>query len=162
MPRKNLKNKMLFGVCSGLADHFNIDVTVIRIIFLIGLIIGGFTLLIYLVLALIMPSEGDNTTYKIDTKSKSWAILIIFIGLLFLLSQLNIFSILGNQVFWGISLIIIGLMILTKKVIIDSNNKLNILSLLLVFLGLMVIIALFRNLLQHLVTILPYPVNQYI
>ena len=82
MPRKNLKNKMIFGVCSGLADHFNIDVTVIRIIFLIGLIIGGFTLLIYLVLALITPSEGDNTTYKIDTKSKSWEILIIFIGLL--------------------------------------------------------------------------------
>lgn len=162
MPRKNLKNKIIFGVCSGLADHFNIDVTVIRIIFLVGLIIGGFTLLLYLVLALIMPSDRGNVIYNIDTKSKSWAILIIVIGLLFLLSQLNIFSILGNQVFWGISLIVIGLMILTKKVIIDTNNKLNLLSLLLVFLGLMVIIALFRDLLQYLSTTLPYPSNQYI
>jgi phage shock protein PspC (stress-responsive transcriptional regulator) len=43
------------GVCGGLADYFNIDVTVIRVLFLILSVFGGTGLLIYLVMWIIVP-----------------------------------------------------------------------------------------------------------
>ena len=48
------ENKMLCGVCAGLAEYFNIDVTIVR---LIAAVIGlsGSGILLYIVAALIMP-----------------------------------------------------------------------------------------------------------
>lgn len=49
---------MLFGVCGGLAEHFGMDSTVVRIIFVALFILGvGTSALIYLIMALIMPSN---------------------------------------------------------------------------------------------------------
>ena len=50
-------DKKIFGVCGGLAKYFGVDVTVIRILFLIGLFIVGGGLLAYLICALVMPEE---------------------------------------------------------------------------------------------------------
>jgi phage shock protein C len=51
------KDQKLFGVCGGLGEYFDIDPTVIRIAFLIGVIFFGTGLLLYLILAIAMPSE---------------------------------------------------------------------------------------------------------
>ncbi|MCC5927533.1 MAG: PspC domain-containing protein [Bacteroidetes bacterium] len=49
-------DKMLFGVCGGLAQRFGIDSTIVRVIFVIGAIFGiGSFVLIYIVLAFVMP-----------------------------------------------------------------------------------------------------------
>ena len=57
---RNTNNKMLAGVCSGLAEYINIDPTVIRLIWaLIGLTGAG--VVAYLVCALIIPEKPDNT-----------------------------------------------------------------------------------------------------
>ena len=49
-------NKMLFGVCSGLSEYFDVDVSLIRIILIIFFFTGaGF--LAYLLCALVMPGE---------------------------------------------------------------------------------------------------------
>jgi phage shock protein PspC (stress-responsive transcriptional regulator) len=50
-------NKMIFGVCSGLANYFSMDVTIMRLIFLVAFFAFGTGLIIYLVLAVIMPSH---------------------------------------------------------------------------------------------------------
>ena len=50
-------DKKIFGVCGGLAKYFDVDVTVIRILFLVGLLIVGGGLLAYLICALVMPEE---------------------------------------------------------------------------------------------------------
>lgn len=50
-------DKKIFGVCGGLAEYFDVDVTVIRILFLVGLLIVGGGLLAYLICALVMPEE---------------------------------------------------------------------------------------------------------
>ncbi|MDQ3052022.1 MAG: PspC domain-containing protein [Bacteroidota bacterium] len=51
------KNKKIFGVCGGLGDYFDIDPTIVRVLFLIALIGFGSGLLIYIILALVMPEE---------------------------------------------------------------------------------------------------------
>ena len=50
-------NKKIFGVCAGLAEYFDVDVTVIRILFLIALLCVGGGLLAYLICALVMPEK---------------------------------------------------------------------------------------------------------
>jgi len=50
-------DKKIFGVCGGLGNYFDIDPTVIRIIFLVSFLFLGSGLLLYLVLAVAIPSE---------------------------------------------------------------------------------------------------------
>ncbi len=52
---KDLANKKLFGVCAGVAKYFNIDVTLVRIVWLVLVICAGVGLLAYLLMALLMP-----------------------------------------------------------------------------------------------------------
>lgn len=55
---KSETDKMLFGVCGGLADYMNMDSTVVRVIFVLITLFGvGSPILIYLILAIIMPSD---------------------------------------------------------------------------------------------------------
>ena len=51
-------NRMIAGVCSGLAEFFGIDPTVVRLIFVAGTLLGfGSFVLIYIVLFIVVP-EG--------------------------------------------------------------------------------------------------------
>jgi phage shock protein PspC (stress-responsive transcriptional regulator) len=51
-------DRMLAGVCSGLASQFGISVTVLRLAFVLGFIFsGGLFLLIYVILWISMPPE---------------------------------------------------------------------------------------------------------
>lgn len=53
---KSSSDKMLLGVCGGLAQRFGIDSTIVRAIFVVGAILGvGSFILIYIVLAIVMP-----------------------------------------------------------------------------------------------------------
>jgi phage shock protein PspC (stress-responsive transcriptional regulator) len=49
--------KKIAGVCSGLADHFNINVTLLRLAFVVATFVPGFGvgLLIYIALWIILP-----------------------------------------------------------------------------------------------------------
>lgn len=49
--------KKLFGVCSGLANYFDIDPTLVRALFVIAFLMAGTGGLAYIVLAFIMPDK---------------------------------------------------------------------------------------------------------
>ncbi len=49
--------KMIWGVCSGLADYFVLDPTIIRLAFLISVLFFGTGLLLYIILGIVMPNE---------------------------------------------------------------------------------------------------------
>ena len=56
---RNPNNKMIAGVCSGLAEYINIDPTIIRVIWaLVGL--TGTGIIAYLICALIIPEKPSN------------------------------------------------------------------------------------------------------
>lgn len=47
-------NKKIFGVCSGLGRHFGLNVTAVRLLFVLGTLLGfGSLLVVYLAIALI-------------------------------------------------------------------------------------------------------------
>ncbi len=52
-------DKMLFGVASGLAGYLNVDPVIVRLAFVLLTLFGnGIGLVIYVVMALIMPEEA--------------------------------------------------------------------------------------------------------
>ncbi len=54
---RSANDRMIAGVCAGLGQYLGIDPTVVRLIFLLLLFLGGNGLLIYLILWLLMPVE---------------------------------------------------------------------------------------------------------
>ena len=54
---RNTENKMLAGVCSGIADYFDIDPTLVRLGWVLFSLLGGSGLLAYIIAAIIMPNR---------------------------------------------------------------------------------------------------------
>jgi phage shock protein C len=52
---RSASNRKIFGVCGGLSESFNIDVTLIRIIFALLILGWGTGLLLYIIMAFILP-----------------------------------------------------------------------------------------------------------
>ena len=53
---KSQTDKKLCGVCGGIAEYFNIDSTIIRLIWLIAVVCFGTGILAYIIAAIIMPN----------------------------------------------------------------------------------------------------------
>ncbi len=53
-------NRKIAGVCSGLADYFEIDPTIVRLAWLIAVLCYGFGLLAYLVAIIVIPNKPDQ------------------------------------------------------------------------------------------------------
>ncbi len=51
-------DRMVFGVASGIAHYVNIDPVIIRLLFVLLTLAGGHGIIIYLVLAIIMPEQS--------------------------------------------------------------------------------------------------------
>ncbi len=47
--------QMIAGVCSGLAEYFSLDTTIVRLLFVLLFFLGGHGILIYLILWIVMP-----------------------------------------------------------------------------------------------------------
>ena len=50
-------NRRLGGVCGGLAQYFNLDVTLIRVLFVLLAVLGGSGLILYVAMWIIVPKE---------------------------------------------------------------------------------------------------------
>ena len=58
---RSRSNKVIAGVCGGLAEYLKIDATIIRIIWLIFTLAGGAGILLYIIAWLLMPKEPLST-----------------------------------------------------------------------------------------------------
>ena len=56
--RRNVFNKVLGRVCSGLADYFNLDVVLVRVLFAASFLFAGIGGGLYLLLWLIVPANN--------------------------------------------------------------------------------------------------------
>lgn len=58
---RSRNERMIAGVCGGLGEYFGIDPTLVRILFVIGMLMGGPGLLAYLILLIVVPEEPLGT-----------------------------------------------------------------------------------------------------
>ena len=54
---KSNQNKMIDGVCGGIAEYFGIDPTVVRLIWALFSLMGGSGILAYIIAAIIIPRK---------------------------------------------------------------------------------------------------------
>ncbi|HEX5306860.1 MAG TPA: PspC domain-containing protein [Dyella sp.] len=52
---RSASNRMIAGVCGGIADHYGWDPTVVRVGWIVLTLLGGSGILLYLVMWLVMP-----------------------------------------------------------------------------------------------------------
>lgn len=56
---KSEANKMIWGVCGGLAEYFNIDPSIVRILWVILIFAFGTGIVAYIIAAIILPSKSQ-------------------------------------------------------------------------------------------------------
>jgi phage shock protein C len=57
---RSRSERMLAGVCGGIGDYFDVDPTVIRLLFVVfALVIGG-GILLYIILLILVPLEPET------------------------------------------------------------------------------------------------------
>ena len=124
--QRNTNNKVIGGVCSGLADYFSIDTVLVRVLFTVIFICGGAGLLIYCIMWIAMPANRDAQSQQFvnqatDAPKSTQGSLIagltlIVLGVLFLLG--NLIPQFNWQTFWPVILIALGLLL-----IVPLSNK---------------------------------------
>lgn len=120
-------DRMLAGVAGGLAEHWDADPSLVRLVWaLLVIFTGGIALIVYIVMALILP-DGPATTIdgpadaarearhaaRREGRSSGgrsagivFGLLLVLFGVWFLVEEL--FPALDTDLFWPISLIILG------------------------------------------------------
>lgn len=53
------EGKKIFGVCGGLAEYFDIDPTIVRLLWIVLVFCAGTGILAYIVAAIIMPVKAE-------------------------------------------------------------------------------------------------------
>lgn len=126
---RDTDRKVIGGVCAGLADYFDVDVALVRVIFILALIMKGGGGLLYIILWIVltpktdinpvvdfsaMPPPPEPLPVKKTVSTPSLVIGLVFImfGIYFLLDQYNLIPDLDLDKFWPIVLIVIGLVLM--------------------------------------------------
>jgi phage shock protein PspC (stress-responsive transcriptional regulator) len=61
---RSVTNKVVAGVCGGIAEYLQVDATLVRVFFVVGTIVtGGLGLLGYVVLVVLMPLPGQPAPF---------------------------------------------------------------------------------------------------
>ncbi len=130
---RSTKEKMIGGVCGGLAEYFDIDPVLIRILFVVATFVGGSGILAYIICWIIIPEEPRVVQPAAPAQPASQpsapppqaapapdnhrgsavaGIVLIVVGGLFLADNLLPHFHFGE--FWPVLLIIFGIGILSK------------------------------------------------
>ncbi|HAZ31939.1 MAG TPA: hypothetical protein DCY61_04510 [Dehalococcoidia bacterium] len=64
---RSRSNRVIWGVCGGLAEYLNVDPTVIRLVMVLLVFANGIGILAYIIMAIIVPLEGSKTAEPKET-----------------------------------------------------------------------------------------------
>jgi len=131
---RSQSDRLLTGVCGGVADYFSIDPTMVRLIWIFFTLFGGSGLLAYIIATLLIPESNSQERYFILDSLKSnplWGILFILSGLILFLQYDHIFylfwaSFWGNFINISIAFVLLGIgiyLLYNRQNKINSNNK---------------------------------------
>ncbi|MBO0820508.1 MAG: PspC domain-containing protein [Nocardiopsaceae bacterium] len=64
--RRAYYGRMMAGVAAGIADYLDVDVTMVRIAFVVATMLGGAGIPIYLACLFLIPEEGSDDSLATD------------------------------------------------------------------------------------------------
>lgn len=131
-------NRVIAGVCAGMASYFNIDIALMRVLFVVAAMCGSFGFWMYVILWIVVPEENilgpgydekkyddtiditpkDEKTVNKTVKGALIAgLILIFIGVVALIDNFTPLQWIWKL--WPMILIIIGAVILINT---QKNN----------------------------------------
>lgn len=124
------EDRIVAGVCGGLGRYVGVDPVLLRLAWVVLILFSfGFALIVYVVAALIIPSDttGQQLAGSADYKSRrvlGW--LLVGTGVIFLLNRLVNWShlvrsipylsrLISTGAIWGLVLIVLGLFLIVRR-----------------------------------------------
>jgi phage shock protein C len=137
---KSRKDKIIDGVCGGLAEYLGVDSTLVRILFLLGVLMNGLGLILYVLGMILVPVNPEHQNQKAKQGGAKnptllWGVLLIVLGLIFLSHQLGWqyqwYRSFKQFHFWGISwgtywplgLVLLGIVYIVYVFRSEKENK---------------------------------------
>lgn len=68
---RSQNERMIAGVCGGLAEYFNIDPTIVRLAFVAAALMGGPGLIVYLVMLVVVPEAPGGAAEYTPAEAES-------------------------------------------------------------------------------------------
>jgi phage shock protein PspC (stress-responsive transcriptional regulator) len=127
-------DRVIAGVCGGLAAYLDIDSVLVRLAFAILLFASGIGLPIYVILWIVMPEQDSDSSSDTEVIQKNLGemgetvyssvrgmdrrstvgILLVLLGAYFLLNQLGWLNWISSALFWPLVIIGFGIYLLVK------------------------------------------------
>ncbi len=128
-------DKIIAGVCGGLAEYLEINPVLVRLAFLVLFFASGIGFPIYLILWIVMP-QGDNDAVADNVviqknineigdsvqsgikrlgKPGTVGVILVLLGAYFLLSEIGLFNWMSGAVFWPLVIIGAGIYMLIQR-----------------------------------------------
>ena len=94
--------RIIAGVCSGFAEYFDIDVTIVRLIWIFITIFGGIGILAYIFSLILIPESDPKEIKQVseedtsDEKMVIWGVIIVAVGILLFFRHKPIFGVMWH------------------------------------------------------------------
>jgi len=136
---RSRKNRVIAGVCGGVAEYLNVDPVLVRLIAVLFLFVGGGSLIAYILGIIIIPNEPQTVSNASGTSPEQnvppaetaakpgqagglvFGLILIALGMIFLLRHIPFFNQfywwfwdMGWHFFWPSILILLGLLLIIK------------------------------------------------
>ncbi len=113
-------DRMLAGVCGGLADYFEVDPTLVRVVYAVVTVLTGVLggLVLYVLLAVIMPvvpsSDSNDVTVSSTGRFASAGLVLVILGVLLLVANYGVLAWWTWARMWPVILIVGGVVLLLR------------------------------------------------
>ena len=108
-------DKVIAGVCGGLASYFKIDPAIVRLAFVLFALAGGASVLLYIVLWIAVPLGTTSSPTVTAPSGDIIAYGLIGLGALWLLANFGVFRFINWSVGWPLVVIVFGIALLLRR-----------------------------------------------
>jgi phage shock protein C len=132
---RSSSDKIIAGVCGGLAEYLEIDPILVRLAFLVLFFASGIGFPIYIILWIVMPQGENNAIADSEVIQKNIndigesvqsgikrlgkpgtvGVILVLLGAYFLLSEIGLFNWMSGAVFWPLVIIGAGIYMLIRR-----------------------------------------------
>lgn len=123
--RRSTHDRVIFGVCGGLGAYFGIDPVVVRLIFVLATLAGGAGIPLYVILAIVIPSETEENPIAPAPPSDTAALrrhsaeiagaFLAVIGMYLLAQNMGWVPWLNANVIWPLALVALGVYLIAAR-----------------------------------------------
>jgi phage shock protein C len=114
---RSATDKVIAGVCGGLAQYFNLDPALVRLAFVVFALAGGASVLLYVVLWIAVPVGAGTPAFALGERGHEvLATVLIAVGALWLLANFGAFTFINWRLAWPLVLIAAGAALLVRRV----------------------------------------------